>query len=331
MDAAERQHCVARSVGTLYFIQRSGRYMPMIETIFCFHGTHHAVKARLRPSDVRSVGGPVYPQLIFPLQLETVPQQGLKELRISAVRAHLNTQNLGRIGTAVPTTMPLRFSNMASPKTFQITIEIPLDLYRAQKIEANRQQNGMLQLDCSLDYVAIWKRNASPLRPLPDPIEMSTMVQRIEIVIPQSEWIANILPGLGCNSVRLIEIPMPATTTAIGFEKSVLAVEKAQQRFNLGLYDDAAAQCRIALDPFFDQEKKPDGSGTMLKLKKSWEARLGEATHRWLGEASNAVRWATNPVHHSPSARFDRFEAQMLLMITTTLISYAARTLDTSK
>ena len=38
-----------------------------------------------------------------------------------------------------------------------------------------------------------------------------------------------------------------------------------------------------------------------------------------------AIKGATNVVHHKPTGHFDRFEAQMLFMITTTLISYAAR------
>lgn len=301
----------------------------MIEAIFSFRGTHHAIKARF--SAVRAIGGPAYPQLIFPVQFETVPQQGLRELRILAIRTNLSTPALGKIGTAAPTNMQFRFCNLASAIPFSATIEVPLDLYRAQKIEETRQQNGEFRLDCSLDYMAIWKRGGPTLKPPPDPIEIYTMAQQINIVIPQSEWIKSILPGLGCDGIKLIEIPMPVMATASGLEMPVLALEKAQQRFKLGLYDDAAAQCRIALDPFFDQEIKADGTGKMPRLKKAWEARLGEATHKWLAESSNAVKWATNSVHHSPSARFDRFEAQMLIMVTATLLSFAARTLYTEQ
>lgn len=312
----------------------------MVETVFCLHGTLHVIKARLSTSEVRSTGGPVYPQLIFPFQFETVPQRNPKELWILAIRAHLSTRTLGKIGTATPTNMPFRFGNLSSPSNFSATIEVPLDLYRAQKIEEGRKDSMELILDCWLDYLAISdtaQRAQEGLveirksHPMADPLELYTMHQRINITVPQSEWIKNILPGFGCDSTRLIEITLPEPATNPLFEQSILALENAQRHFKRGLYDETASQCRIALDPFFEPVQKPDGSGTMPVLKKNWELRLGEAAHKWLDASSSAIKRATNSVHHSPTARFDQFEAQMLLMITTTLVSYAARSLKSTE
>src|SRR5581483_7558206 len=275
----------------------------MVETVFCRHGSFHAIKARLSISEVRSTGGPVYPQLIFPFNFETVPQRSPKELWILAIRAHLSTRTLGKIGTAAPTNMPFRFSNLSSPSYFSATIEVPLDLYRAQKIEECRKDSMELILDCWLDYLTISDNARGAQEALveirkshqmADPLELYTMHQRINITVPQSEWIKNILPGFGCDSTRLIEITLPDLATNPLIEKSLLALENAQRHFKRGLYDEAAGQCRIALDPFFEQVEKPDASGKMPKLKKSWELRLGEAAHKWLDASSNAIKWATN-------------------------------------
>jgi hypothetical protein len=97
------------------------------------------------------------------------------------------------------------------------------------------------------------------------------------------------------------------------------------------------AKCRVALDPFFELEKKVEtigGEQTVSRvpvLRRSCETRLGQATYVWLSSALRAIKEAANPVHHSPSAHYDQLESQLILTNTTAFVAYVARTMDTGE
>jgi hypothetical protein len=111
-------------------------------------------------------------------------------------------------------------------------------------------------------------------------------------------------------------------------QPSYKALQQAQERHKIGLYDDAVAKCRVALDPFFEMVEKADEKGVVRRvpeLQRSWQSKLGEATYRWLNDTFGAIREAANPTHHSPSIHYDQMESLMILSITAAVLSYVAK------
>jgi hypothetical protein len=145
---------------------------------------------------------------------------------------------------------------------------------------------------------------------------------------PSSAWVTRVLPSLGYGVVHVIELPAVPLQKNAKFADAFQALEQARDRHAAGLYDDAAAKCRIALEQFFETVEVPDEKERLRKvprLKKSWETRLGKATYEWLNSDMCAVRFGANPTHHSPHNHFDQLESQLLLAVTVALVTYVAR------
>jgi hypothetical protein len=208
-----------------------------------------------------------------------------------------------------------------------LTIEVPLDARRIEWIE--RQRSGKSfegKFNIKLQ-VQIFGKNPHTANFPFGLIGNLNIYGDIPLIVPDTQWREKVLPGLGYGKVMVIELPAVSLESCAALDHSFKALENAQRQFALGLYDETAGSCRVALDKFFEPTDKGDGSGKLVpKLKKSWETQLGAATHRWLDDALRAIKDVTNKPHHSPHNHFDRLE--MLMMITTALVSYAAQKLS---
>lgn len=203
-----------------------------------------------------------------------------------------------------------------------INIEIPLDMKRIEWIEQQRENKSFeakLRINIQEQgFGNITFKSAFPL----GLNQVGSIYGEIPIVIHEDIWRGKVLPGLGYGKVVSIELPAISLDSCARLDHSFKALQKAQKQFGLGLYDEAAGSCRIALDQFFESVEI-DGQ-KVPKLKSSWETKLGKATYEWLDEALSSIKAASNVAHHSPNSHFDRLGAQMIIMITTALVSYAA-------
>jgi hypothetical protein len=275
---------------------------------------------------VLGTGGPAYPRLILPSRVFLNPVKDVN-LIFSDLHAELFT-NSDHAKIADSVNHPfheLMLCNYEHRREPYLNIEFPLDAIRIEKIENARKANVSLLCKMHLGLVAHHPKFDRANPRTSGFLEAPPLYADLQLDITQSVWVERVLPGLGYGVVKLVELPMVSARSYSALGGSYQALDNAQECFKLGLYNEAAGACRIALEPLSELVDKPDGQGKMPKLRKSWETMLGAATHTWLDQCLNAVRWAANPVHHSPTDRFDRFEAQMLIAITTTVISYAAR------
>lgn len=291
---------------------------------FNYSAGYNALVMQIDPGTIRAVGGPVYPRLLFPCHFESVPQKGLREGRFTSFQAELSIPSLGKIADANPILFPVSVKGDTVSR-WNWEFEVPLDLYRAEKIESLRITDVELQLQLRVCYAADWESNHPYASNDIKNLDLGASALPVHLKINQAHWTQNILPGLGLGTVKLVEIPLHKIADSPEAQRSIKALDNARERLKRGAFDDAAMHCRIALEPYFEQVDKPDGSGKMPQLKKSWETRLGLAAHKWLAESLNAIKWATNASHHSTTAHFDKFEAEMLVAITTTLVAYVAR------
>lgn len=228
---------------------------------------------------------------------------------------------------------------VASSKVADIR-PICLSRYRTADVKGTTDQ--YLDIEIALDQQRIdWIEQLREGRTFEATLRIRLQVQmqeavseicgEISVAIADTKWREQILVELGYGKVFVVELPVIPISSCKALEQSFQALQKAQGQFARGAYDDAVGSCRIALEPFFELRDKGDGSGKSIpKLKNSWETRLGSATHQWLESAIVAIKTASNKAHHSPNSHFDRLGAQMLVMVVTALISYAARQLDST-
>lgn len=289
------------------------------------------VEASIRPDGVNGQGAEILPRLFFQVRLVINEEHSYgRQQPVQAWSFGVLTGELLIGSEKVADIRPYSINNrMLGGQNYSneiyLNIEIPLDARRIEWLELKRAGKSFeATLRINLQVQSFGQNLHTRDFPC-GLLEASTIQGDIPFTIPDTHWRERVLPGLGYGKVMVVELPAASLEACKALDHSYKALEKAQMQFALGLYDGTVGSCRVALDQFFEPAEKDDGSGkTVPRLKKSWERRLGEATYQWLDSSLGAIKAEANKPHHSPNNHFDRLEAQMLMMITTALISYAA-------
>jgi hypothetical protein len=298
------------------------------------HATNTGLKveANVNILTVKGVGSSIYPRLTFQVKLNISDEVGLHltekiqawSFGTLSGELHIDHEKIADIKTY--SLNSIRSSKQNHPTDLYPNIEIPLDVRRLEWIEQKRSGKSFeatLRIDLHVQCFGSTQHTTEFAR---DFINVSSIQGDISFIVPDTQWREQVLPGLGYGKVMVVELPAVSLDACAALSHSFKALENAQKQFSFGLYDESAGSCRVALEPLIEHTDKGDGSGkTIPKLKRSWETKLGTATYQWLNSSVGAIKEATNKPHHSPNNHFDRLEAQLLLMITTALVSYAAR------
>jgi len=298
-------------------------------------GSYLKLDAEIDGDNVQAAGGIQYPRLIVPLRVivkgvDNKHQNEIYSVQLSAMQGELILNNQ-KISDSLPRNLNLLAYEFDQEK--YECLEFPLDARRIEWIEQQRQGSLLGSLRVSISALVLGQaRNTQVVQP---PLvvfrEVVAIYGEIPFTVPDTQWREKVLPVLGYGKVIAIELPAVPIESFQELNHSFKAILQAQKLFQIGHYDDAVAKCRTALDQFFESVEVDKGDGTTKKipiLKKSWETRLGQATYNWLNESLGAIKDAANKPHHSPNDHFDRLGAQMLIMVTTALISYAANASD---
>lgn len=289
------------------------------------------IEAIVNTASMSGVGAAICPRLFFQIVLHISHEPSSRQANIQSWSFGTVTGEL-IMGSEKITDIrsyslnTRRLSGVHYPYDEYLNIEIPLN---ARQIEWIERQRAGKSFEAKLRVNLQVQVFGSSQHTLPFPfglLENLCIQGELPIVVPDTQWREQVLPGLGYGKVIVVELPAVSLDSCAALGHSFKALENAQKQFNLGLYDEAAGSCRIALDQFFEQVPKGEGTDrTVPKLKKSWEKKLGESTYHWLGTSLSAIKEATNAVHHSPNSHFDRLGVQMILMVTTALVSFAAQ------
>lgn len=292
-------------------------------------------EASVNVENIQGLGGSVLPRLYFQVKLSISDEHGwhLRD-QVQAWSFGILTGELLIGNEKVADIKTYSLNDMRSgkqdyPTELYLNIEAPLDAKRIEWLERRRAGKSFeAKLHIDLQVQSFGVNQHTPEFPC-GLLGVSNIQGDIPFTVPDTQWRERVLPQLGYGKVIVIELPAVSLESCAALDHSFKALQNAQRQFSLGMYDEAAGSCRVALDQFFEPADKGDGSGkTVPKLKKSWEPRLGTATHQWLDDALGAIKDSTNKPHHSPHNHFDRLGAQMLLMVTTALVSYAAQQLS---
>lgn len=261
------------------------------------------------------------------------PKTPKNVLDFQELRCRLSPFEGAYIAVSLPAPLQLQLTSGREVSKHSVYLEIPLDRHRLAVI--NRLRNGgdvKLRFDFELlaDELVEVAQQPGTLQPSVLALkEHYRMMAKAHAEIPRSRWIEQVLAQTGFAKVHVLELPAIPFESCVGMKASFDALQHAYKLESQGFYGEAIAECRIALEPFFERVDKIDDKGEkkkVLVLKSSWETRLGKTTYDWLNSALTAMRQATNEPHHLSSSSFGQLEAQMILTVTTSLIAYAAKT-----
>lgn len=293
------------------------------------------LEAEIDGSNVQAVGEIQYPRLFVPLNInvkgiDKKHQNEIYSVQLGAIQGELILN-----GQKISDSLPRHLNRLVFDfdQDENVYLEFPLDTRRIEWIEQHRQGSLVGSVRISIATLVLGQTRITRDDP-PPPVVFREAVASygdVPFAVPDTQWRETVLPMLGYGKVIAIELPAIPLESFLELDHSFKALMQAQKLFQIGHYDDAVAKCRTALEQFFESVEVVNGDGEkkkIPKLKKSWEARLGQSTYNWLNESLGAIKDAANKPHHSPNDHFDRLGAQMLIMITTALISYAANASD---
>jgi hypothetical protein len=144
----------------------------------------------------------------------------------------------------------------------------------------------------------------------------------LQFEIEQSYWIRKILPQLGYNERKLIEIPTAHDLIPDDYSVSLKEMDEAEKYFLLGDYDKAVGHCRSTIEPLakkFVELKAYINSDSAAE----WGKDILVSTENWLTTLIKKTSGYASKPHHTPSTgHFTRKDAEIIMMVTTATIAY---------
>lgn len=280
-------------------------------------------------------GGADYPHLVWQLELALHPPKApLNDYALRSASAQIYLAAGPKIADSRAISLHrVIYGHQSYAGSEYLNFEFPLDARRVEAIERQRQGGSLqLRLDMQIyvDEFGALPAHAASQRPALWGLSGATVMTLQETFqISQTDWIERVLPNIGYGKVHIVEFPAASLDACEAFAHSFKALKQAEEKHRLGFYDDAAGKCRLAIEPFFDHEPAsahPE-SRKIPVLKKSWETKLGKATHDWLKVALGSIKDASNAPHHSPNEHYSQLDSQMILAVTTAVVAYIARTI----
>lgn len=297
---------------------------------------------------IRGDGGMLQPQLIVPLTIDMGPMQPDAMIALIWVRARLlRERSPGGTPISKPITellldgFPAR-SLPQSANDHTVELRFFLSLTELAALEHHRHGTSAdpFMLYLGVEAVAGGMRTYNEVRPgePPEPSPWhqqfgllsevlpfwNTRVEPLWISIEQTTWIRQVLPGIGHDASRLVEIDFPQALP--GHPGAALEWDKARRAFDERRYADCVAECRDLLSMWKRElgatKEKP--LATVMAERRRWPA--GDGRRAFLDSVWKVITDITNAPHHpedeASSQQFDAADARLILLLTAALSAY---------
>lgn len=277
-------------------------------------------------------GGSDSPKILIPIKFDLHPiGRGYNNIiypfELISVKGELNaTEKNFKIAESIQ----LPAWKVTNASSYHVNFQFLINTEIVNKIEKYRKGNVQLNLSISLqvgiyEKIILLNQGENSERLFVSGFETGQGYTTFQI--EQSHWVNKILPQLGHNSYKLIELPATNQIIPEDYKISLGEFDEARKYFLNGDYDKTVAHCRAALEPF-------SGKVNLQKLKEFvkskseflWATTVMESTEEWLDKVIRATSAFTSKTHHAPSiGHFSRTEAEIVLMITTGIIAYIGK------
>lgn len=302
---------------------------------------------QIHTQNIYGKGAPAYPYLGIPLTLSLKPKelmykdkQGqdvkyIQHYTLIYLSGELYMRhNSSQIEIAHFQSKPILHCSDRSWDT-DFTIDIPLDKYRIEFLEERRKKNIRFRMH----FISLISKHM----PIPyNKKEKESIVQEMltnsfdtDFEIPQSHWVDVVLRGLGYGQFKLIEIPIPEKLIPDIYQKALIALQKSQEHFVKGDYDEVVAQCRNAIQLIpeilplkLSDTKIPSFNEKIKHFLKQHLPILSDSKMQSLEAMIKAIwKLSSIPHHPSPPGYFNRADAETTFIISTALIAYIGKVL----
>lgn len=298
---------------------------------------------------VRSEGGPLRPQLIVPLTLELQPMPADAMIAVSWLGARLSTDQHASPRAAVcqPISVhPTAGFHVNSIPNVSVDRSIDLRFYlspiEVEMIEQRRQaaRTDGLELYLGLDLTVAAVQVFNTVEPGKQAAELpwgtqygqfsqvfpfwNSQVYPIRVEIEQSKWSRDVLPGLGYDRLRLMELVFPPALP--GHQSAATQFDRARRAMDERRFGDSVSACRGLLNMWeqqFGATKKNLVADVIAGLR-GWQdgdvrRDLLDALWKEVGDIANAPH---HPEGDVDAEIFDARDARLVLLLTAALSEY---------
>jgi hypothetical protein len=349
--ARESEHRGAQDTGASFLACETLGVAQQSEQRIVVGGNRSVGKVSVDGGAVRGEGGPLRPQLVVPLKIEmsTAPADAMVALcfvkaLISREQHPFPTNAIGSAATEILLDgLPARSFPTGHPD-HHVELRFLLSAAEINALEDFRLsgQSAVMRLYVGLDGIVAGVRTYNQLPPAPDDAELpwshelgmvsqlfpfwNTQIRVLPIAIEQSRWVDEVLPGLGYDRQRLIELSFPPPLPE--HKGAAAQFDKARRALDERRYDDVIRQCRALLNMWEGQlgATKDDRLASIVARDRNWietdlRRQLLDALWKEVGDLANA---AHHPEGEPEVQVFDQRDARLLLLLTAALSEYLA-------
>ncbi len=241
----------------------------MTEQYLLVNNAQSAGSVAVDQSRIRGEGGPKRPQLVIPATVAMAVCSDDSALALTELRASLRPETsafpwdtVGRQSTLDLADGFLGWSRPDIENKHPIELRISMSSVDVEEIEHRRHldPDGRTRLALFLDPVVEGVRHFNQQLPGRESLNAgpwdqprfgmysqrftfwSSTIQPIPLTIEMSQWVEAILPALGYNQLRLIELVLPPALP--GHNAAAIEFDKARLAFDQRRYAECVAACR---------------------------------------------------------------------------------------
>ena len=307
-------------------------------------GGQRAGSISVNGGTVRGEGGPLRPRLVVPLKFEMNPQPKGAMIAVISLTASLvaspNTSPTQVLCQPATRQLISRFPAASQTYTFDYTEEVQFFLSEAEveDIETLRHARNTdvftLHLDLDVVVAAIRSHNGTGTEQAPWNPQFgtfaevfpfwTTQVESVQIDIEQSSWVNNVLPGLGYDQLRLVELKFPPPLP--DHKNAARQFDKAKRALDERRYGDCVDKCRGILNMWEMQFRatKDRRVAQVIAEDRGWpkddvRRQLLDAMWKEVGDVANSPH---HPEGDVDTELFEQRDARLILVLVAALSEY---------
>ncbi len=304
---------------------------------------------RVDPGSLRAVGGPLEPRLVIPVTIE-LPSRPLDEmLALVSLEATLHlgesSNPASRLSLSARADMITHMPCRSVGGRTSVDLHFPLTPASVARLERERHDApaDAFFLWLAPKGLVAWLSTRGETGAENDPAPFGTMfglhsqlsyfwsttISDLRVGVEPSVWVRNVLPGLGFDRVRLIEVTLPPALPKIG--NSAKEWDGAVRAFDERRYEDCVGKCRGLINAWNRQlnTNRKVHLADVVAERCGWAAgdpRRGLLDALWQGllDASNAP---LHPEGQDHSRTLTPADARLHLLLTAVLSEYVSEVL----
>jgi hypothetical protein len=310
-------------------------------------GLNHSIgKVTVDSARVTGEGGAARPQLVVPLSFALRGRgEGAGQIAITSLTCQISTDQQASPHGAicVPVTQSLIKNMAVASQAYEwaptVIVRFPLTPAEIASLEAERHLhpgelgvNLYLGIDASVVGLHTVGPGQTEQGPWDSQMGISSYfghfwtveISPLALQISQQDWVQKILPGLGYDRLRLVEIHLPPPLPSHG--SAVAEYDKARRALDERRYEDCVGSCRGLVNIWngLRAASKATPMGDVLAKERQWSP--DDPRRTFVNDIWKAVIDIVNTAHHpegqSKPQEFSASDAQLVFSLVTSLSEY---------